>query len=165
MRRLAGLAIGSLLGLAMGCAVGGPDESAPEPWWYGDGSGGADSEGGDTSGAGSTDDSGPATIAASSSSSSGASSSAATSSSATSGGGSSLCDTDPNDSQCIACAKAACCQQVEACLQDTDCGCFANCLNGNNTVVCILQCGLPVQLFDDLLTCAEQGCANECSTI
>ena len=167
MWRCYGSAMGALFALAVGCAVGDDAETAPADWWHDDGSGGASSSGGDATGG--SDLTGPANTSASSSSSSGSGSSgsgSSTSSSSSSGGGSNLCDPDPNDHVCIDCAKTACCQQIEACLQDTDCSCFLNCAQANGTQLeCFLQCGFPAQVLTDLLSCAGQACANECTNI
>ncbi|WP_437667492.1 hypothetical protein [Sorangium sp. So ce1182] len=44
------------------------------------------------------------------------------------------CDLTEADDSCVACAKVFCCDQYQACSQDTNCSCLVGCLYQGNTV-------------------------------
>jgi hypothetical protein len=81
----------------------------------------------------------------------------------TSSGGS--CDPAAGESACVACSKMSCCAQYTACTADTNCVCWAACLDQNpgDFQGCFGQCGAPSQVAQDLATCSNQSCQNECS--
>ena len=71
-----------------------------------------------------------------------------------------VCTPEMDDSPCIDCLKQQCCSEIEACVQDGACACWADCLQDGDFTDCGI-CGVPNDLLDQLLICAE-GCQLEC---
>jgi hypothetical protein len=65
-----------------------------------------------------------------------------------------------DDGPCVACLEQECCDEIEACVQDPSCQCWASCIESQDWLACE-PCGLPNSWFYSLLTCAE-GCQLEC---
>ncbi len=148
----------AMAGVASACAIGTSD----------DGVGGDDGAGpGSSSGTGgstnttSTDDDLTGSSSSSSTSSTSSSSTSSTSGT-TSSGGDDLCEPDPNDDPCLACAKTQCCSVIDSCMQDPDCQCWIDCVPEQSVQVCYGQCGLPVGIAELLLDCVLQSCAGDC---
>jgi hypothetical protein len=69
------------------------------------------------------------------------------------------------DTECGACVKMNCCNQLEACVGDADCLCVLECTNqGGDPATCHQDCGLvdPNMTFGMFITCAMQQCTLEC---
>ncbi|MBW2453808.1 MAG: hypothetical protein JRI68_04830 [Deltaproteobacteria bacterium] len=149
--------------LALACGAEGPDDGMGGD--YGPGPGASSGTGGSTTTTSTDDDLGGSSSSSSSSSSStsstGSSSTSSTSSTGSSGGDN-LCEPDPNDDLCIACAKTQCCYVLDSCAQDPDCQCWIDCLAQQSVGVCYGQCGLPMGVGEQLFGCMSQGCATDC---
>jgi hypothetical protein len=81
-------------------------------------------------------------------------------------GGQGVCAPDPNDSDCAACGKMNCCEEVEACYADADCECYVQCIDDGGTIAaCDMACPMAqnVPAFQDLLMCGTQSCALDCA--
>lgn len=74
--------------------------------------------------------------------------------------------------QCDGCMQNHCCTADNACVSDNDCinflSCGNNCAGGDASDIqtCVNQCANTypkgVQLFQNIVTCMQQYCANDC---
>jgi hypothetical protein len=82
--------------------------------------------------------------------------------------GDAMCEAAPDDNECETCAKASCCDELEACEADEKCACLSVCvLNSDelDVVDCVADCGggpFPSQ-FNPLTGCLTASCNNECA--
>lgn len=91
----------------------------------------------------------------------GAGTSSSSSSTSTSSGG--LCAPAAGDSQCTACAKGKCCNDVNACAASQNCVCWVACLTqGGSPQVCFGACGAPDAATNALSQCSLQQCPGVC---
>ncbi len=163
----------SLAGWFVGCGVDGPT-STTLPYPHGSGS---DDDGGGSGGATSSAASGSTSSTSSTSGTTGSSSSASSSSaqssasvsassSSTGTGGGNDCSPDLDDGECVACAKDACCLEVQDCDDDASCSCWIGCIAETLGAidVCIGECGLPGGALLELLDCAGEIC-DACNLI
>jgi len=73
-----------------------------------------------------------------------------------------LCNDAPDDTACVTCTRAGCCDELQVCQTDTDCACLLDCfLAGTDPIECINQCGQS-DATNDLVGCASTSCATEC---
>ena len=65
---------------------------------------------------------------------------------------------------CITCLQANCNAQYQACLTDTNCQCWRDCLeaNGGAFQACFGQCGAPGQATQALAPCVQSTCSADC---
>jgi len=70
----------------------------------------------------------------------------------------SICDPDRNDAACVACAKDACCDELEACVLDPTCQCLLICVLGGDTPEdCQTMCGENAT-SQAVVDCGEANC-------
>lgn len=78
-----------------------------------------------------------------------------------------MCPSEPNDTECQACTKDNCCDEVIACGMDMKCSCFFGCLAGGKSLMqCANMCmvGMPGQNpnIAGLFECNSANCMMEC---
>ena len=72
------------------------------------------------------------------------------------------CEPKPQDEQCVGCVKWFCCQAVESCAQDPECGCLLDCLAQNQPLLqCQGDCGASAAVAF-LTMCAGDACLDAC---
>jgi hypothetical protein len=78
------------------------------------------------------------------------------------------CDVTGADNACVACAKASCCGDYQACLGDTACLCWVSCKAGGGTdTTCAAPaaCGALNAVSSSAAACLDAHCASECGTM
>lgn len=71
------------------------------------------------------------------------------------------CDASAGDTACVACAKAFCCGDYQACPMDTNCSCLVGCLYMGGTLsTCATEngCGPPSDVSIATSACLSGGC-------
>lgn len=76
-------------------------------------------------------------------------------------GSAAICAGEASDTACVTCTRMKCCDQLQACLPDTNCHCLLECfLGGCDPVGCLADCGGGNQT-DALISCVsnmQTGC-------
>lgn len=76
------------------------------------------------------------------------------------GAGGAMCPPDGGDHACTACLKSNCCSEYLACVDETGCDCWLDCLiTGNNCN----NCGVPSAAAQALILCGASPCQSTCS--
>jgi hypothetical protein len=71
------------------------------------------------------------------------------------------CDPSETDTACVACAKASCCGEFQACSSDTNCSCLVGCLAmGGSQASCIAMCGSYSDVSTTTTTCLDRECPD-----
>jgi hypothetical protein len=74
-----------------------------------------------------------------------------------------LCAPAPGDSQCTACAKSTCRNDVNACAANQNCICWVACLaQGASPEACFGACGALDAATNALSQCSVQQCPGIC---
>jgi hypothetical protein len=78
------------------------------------------------------------------------------------------CDPTSGDNACVACAKASCCSDYQACSNDANCLCWVSCKAGGGTDTSCAsssQCGTLDAVSSSAAACLDANCAAECGTM
>ncbi len=82
-----------------------------------------------------------------------------------SGGSNAACEPDADDDECSMCLKTSCCDQLQACRDDSDCNCIIDCLDEMGTGIAGLpECQTECEV--KMLPKAAiplSGCQNTCA--
>lgn len=76
------------------------------------------------------------------------------------------CDAAPSDNACVTCAKASCCSDYQACVEDGTCVCWVYCKTAGNTdEICSSQeqCGPANDFSASMVTCLFGSCQAQCA--
>ncbi|MBX7084529.1 MAG: hypothetical protein K1X88_35315 [Nannocystaceae bacterium] len=74
------------------------------------------------------------------------------------GGGPTICDPDPADTECAACARMACCDELQACIGNLVCLCLLNCVvDGGLPEDCQTMCGENA-VSQAVVDCGQTNC-------
>ena len=76
-----------------------------------------------------------------------------------------VCDAAPEDDECAVCAKASCCEEFSACIDDPACARWMDCLSaGNDASSCssVEPRGPVEDLAAPAAACLEASCAAQC---
>jgi hypothetical protein len=79
-----------------------------------------------------------------------------------------VCVADPADDACVACAKASCCAEYQACAGDAACVCWVGCkYTGNTDAACALpaNCGPLDVTSSAAAACLDANCPAQCGTM
>jgi hypothetical protein len=78
------------------------------------------------------------------------------------------CAASDGDNACVACAKASCCSDYQACANDVNCLCWVSCkaAGGTDTSCAVAsQCGTLDAVSSSTAACLNANCAAECGTM
>ncbi|WP_437965092.1 hypothetical protein WMF04_36340 [Sorangium sp. So ce260] len=79
-----------------------------------------------------------------------------------------ICDAAPEDDACVSCAKASCCTEHGACMDDPRCACLVDCLSRGNAIsACTLleNCGPADTVSTEAAACLDDACQAQCPSL